>query len=190
LVVFLVVILADATVTGGWSPVPSGSVAYTVFSVVFIVLGDLRYFVLAERATHPNDKLARVLSWSFAVSLIMPAASGVLTRVVPAMQNDRILYLVYEAVMGCIVLGLDRFRYTSSAVPDEIRRWVHQVSLLFACLYFGWALSDAVILAGIEGGHLLRIVPNVLYYGAYLPFVFYAAPSSLRETTAHAKALA
>jgi len=180
LVLFTVTILADATATGGWSPVPMGTLSYTVFSVLFIVLGDLRYFVLVERATHPNDSLSRVMTWSVGVSLIMPAASGVLTRVVPAMQNDRVLYMVYEAVMGCIVLGLDRFRYAPSDAPDEVRRWVHRVSVLFATLYFGWALSDVVILVGMDVGHLLRVVPNVLYYGAFLPFVFVTAPESMR----------
>lgn len=180
LVIFTVTILADATATGSWSPVPLGTTAYTVFSVLFIVLGDLRYFVLAERVTHSNHTLMRVMSWSIGVSLIMPIASGVLTRVVPAMQNDRVLYLVYEAVMGCIVLGLDRFRYAPSTAPDEIKQWVHRVSLLFATLYFGWALSDLVILLGVEAGHLLRIVPNVLYYGAFLPWVFVTAPDSMR----------
>ncbi len=183
LVLFTVAILADATATGGWSPVPLGTTAYTVFSVLFIVLGDLRYFVLVERVTHPNATLARVMVWSIGVSLIMPVGSGVLTRVVPAMQNDRVLYLVYEAVMGCIVVGLDRFRYSVPEVPTEIRAWVHRVSLLFATLYFGWALSDAVILLGVDAGHLLRIVPNVLYYGAFLPFVFATAPTSMRAIT-------
>lgn len=181
LLVFLVTILADATATGGWSPVPAGTSAYTMFSVLFIVLGDLRYFVLVERATHPNDSMTRVASWSIGVSLIMPIASAVLTRLVPAMQNERVLYLVYEAVMGCIVLGLNRYRYIASNAPDEIRRWVHRVSTLFAGLYFGWAFSDLVILLGVDAGHLLRIVPNVLYYGAFLPFVFYTAPASLRR---------
>lgn len=180
LVIFTVTILADATATGAWSPVPMGTTAYTVFSVVFIVLGDLRYFVLAERATHPNDALSRVLMWSIGVSLIMPATSGVLTRVVPAMQDDRVLYLVYETVMGCIVLGLDRFRYASSDASQEMRQWVHRVSLLFATLYFGWAAADLVILLGVDAGHLLRVVPNVLYYGAFLPFVFATAPASMR----------
>lgn len=179
-VVFLVAIAADATATGGWSPVPMGTSAYTFFSVLFIVLGDLRYFVLAERATHPNDRLSRVLLWSVGVSLIMPASTGVLTRVIPAMQDDRVLYLVYEAAMGVIVLGLDRYRYAASAAPPEVRRWVHQVSMLFATLYFGWALSDLVILLGVEAGHVLRIVPNVLYYGAFLPFVFFTAPPAMR----------
>lgn len=183
-VVFLVSILADATVTGGWSPIPLGTTAYTVFSVLFIILGDLRYFVLVERATHPSDKFSRVLLWSVGVSLIMPAASGVLTRVVPAMQNDRVLYLVYEAVMGCVVLGLDRWRYRAHDMPVAIRAWVHGVSVLFATLYFGWALADLVLLLGFELGHLLRVVPNVLYYGAFLPFVFLTAPASVR-TLAH-----
>jgi hypothetical protein len=178
---FLVAILADATATGGWSPVPQATPAYTVFSVVFIVLGDLRYFVLAERVTHPDRSIGRVLAWAMGVSMIMPVMSGLLTRMVPAMQNDRVLYLVYEAAMGCIVLGLDRFRYAGADVPIDVRAWVHRVSLLFAGLYFGWAASDLVLLLGIEAGHIMRVIPNVLYYGAFLPFVFLGAPARMRD---------
>jgi hypothetical protein len=45
-------------------------------------------------------------------------------------------------------------------------------------LYFGWASCDVLILSGVEAGHLLRIVPNVLYYGALLPFILLRAPAS------------
>jgi hypothetical protein len=180
-VAFLVAILADATATGGWSPVPLGTPEYTVFSVVFVILGDLRYFVLAERVSHPDRSIGRVLAWASGVSMIMPVTSGVLTRVVPAMQNDRVLYLVYEAAMVCIVLGLDRFRYAAADVPSDVRAWVHRVSLLFAGLYFGWAACDVIILLEIDAGHVARIVPNVLYYGAFLPFVFLSAPARMRD---------
>lgn len=183
-VVFLVCIVADATATGGWSPVPMGTGAYTFFSVLFIILGDLRYFLLVERVTHPRDRLGRVLVWSVGMSLVMPVVTGVMTRTITIMQNDRVLYLVYEATMGVIVLSLNRYRYASSDAPPDVRRWVARVSGLFGTLYFGWALADAVLLLGIEAGHLLRIVPNVLYYGAFLPFVFLSAPATWRTLEA------
>ncbi len=181
LFVFLVEILADACATGGWSPVPLGTGAYTFFSVLFIVLGDFRYFYFAERATRLQQPWLRALLFATGISVIVPVVTAIMTRTIPAMQNDRILYLVYEPALGLIVLGLDRFRYARSTAPAPIRQWVHRVSLMFASLYFGWAFCDALILAGIEAGHVLRIIPNVLYYGAFLPFIWLSAPASMRE---------
>lgn len=178
LLVFLLAILADATVTGAWSPVPLGTPTYTAFSVLFIVLGDLRYFLLAERVTRPEDSLAASLRFSIPMSLLVPVTTGVMTRTIWFMADDRVLYAVYEFAMVGLVLGLDHFRFGTRAAAPEIRRWVHEVSLLFAGLYFGWATSDVLILADVELGHLLRIVPNVLYYAAFLPFVFARAPRS------------
>ena len=55
------------------------------------------------------------------------------------------------------------------------------MSVLFASGYFGWAACDVLILLDIELGHLLRVVPNVIYYGAFLVLVFVRAPAPLRS---------
>lgn len=183
LTVFLVTILADATVTGAWSPVPLDTTAYTFFSVLFIILGDLRYFLLAERVTRPADSLARTLVFSVPVSFLMPLATGIMTRTIPAMADTRVLYAVYELAMVPLVLGLDRLRFQKREVAPEIRRWVRDVSFFFAALYFGWGACDVVILAGADIGHALRIVPNVMYYALFLPVVFLCAPPFVRNAT-------
>lgn len=180
--VFLVVILADATVTGAWSPVPLGTGAYTAFSVIFIILGDVRYFLLAERVTRPRDRLLATLAFSIPMSLLVPVATGIMTRTIPLMADTRVLYAVYELSMVVIVLALDRYRFGRRDVDPAVRRWVHEVSLLFATLYFGWGACDLLLLADIELGHLLRIIPNVLYYAVFLPFVLLRAPPSAAET--------
>jgi hypothetical protein len=180
LVVFLVLILADATATGAWSPIPMGTPAYTAFSVIFIILGDLRYFVLAERVTRPSASFWQTFAFSLPISFLMPVVSEVMRQSFAFMQDDRVLYIVYEGAMVVLVLALDRLRFGRRTVDPAITRWVHEVSLLFAGLYFGWASSDVLILCGVEWGHLLRIVPNVLYYGALLPFILIRAPKSQR----------
>ncbi|MEZ4253518.1 MAG: hypothetical protein R3B99_35360 [Polyangiales bacterium] len=53
---------------------------------------------------------------------------------------------------------------------------------LFATLYALWATADVVLLLGVELGHLLRIVPNVLYYAVFLVFVAATAPSRTEAT--------
>ena len=181
LVVFLLTILADATVTGAISPVPMDSNAYTVLSVVFIILGDFRYFLLAERVTRPGDSLSRTLLFSAPVTMIMPLSTGIMTRTLSFMADTRVLYIVYESAMVVLVLGLEYLRFGKRPVDSNVKRWVREVSWLFAVLYFGWAFSDVLILMGIEVGHLLRIVPNVLYYGAFLVVVFVRAPASMRS---------
>ncbi len=180
LVVFTVEILADACATGAWSPVPMNTPAYTFFSVLFIVLGDFRYFFLVERVTRLDRPADRALLFALGVSIIVPLVTGIMTKLIPAMQDMRVLYMVYEPALGLIVLGLDRFRYAKCDAPADIRRFVHRVSVLFASMYFGWAFCDLLIYNEIALGHVLRIIPNVVYYAAFLPFVFYAAPESLR----------
>jgi hypothetical protein len=157
---------------------------YTALSVVFIILGDLRYFLLAERVSRPGDRLARTLVFSVPMSLVLPVTTGIMTRTIPLLSQTRVLYAVYELTMVAVVLGLDFFRFGRREVPDDTRRWVHEVSLLFALLYFGWGACDVLILAGIDAGHLLRVVPNLLYYGAFLPFVLLRAPPEAKSSLA------
>lgn len=188
LLIFVVCILADATCTGGWSPVPMNTPAYTASSVIFIILGDMRYFVLGERVSRLDEPLGRTLAFSIPISFLIPVVSEIMRQTLPFMQNDRVLYLIYEAAAGCLVLGLDRFRFGPRAPSPELARYVHEVSLVFAIGYFGWAACDALILLGVELGHLLRIVPNVLYYGAFLVVVFVRAPTALKSGVSAAPA--
>lgn len=183
LTVFLLCILADATVTGAWSPVPLGSDAYTAFSVLFIILGDLRYFVLTERVTRPSDSLLRTLSFSLPVSFAIPVVTAIMTRTIPAMADERALYAVYELAMVVVVMTLDHLRFGRRPIDPALRKWVHEVSLFFAAGYLGWGTCDLLILAGVELGHALRIVPNVMYYALFLAVVWLRAPESLRQPT-------
>jgi len=52
--------------------------------------------------------------------------------------------------------------------------------LAYAGVYYAlWAVSDVLILAGVDAAWLLRCVPNQLYYGFTVPFVWWRffAPS-------------
>lgn len=179
LVLFTGAILADATVTGAWSPVPANSALGTVLAIVFVVLGDLRVFVLFERYGRGERDLGRVLRVALPVSLVVPVLTGLGSKVVPAMADGRVLFLVYECLLAVIYAGYLRLRQDPSARPDEVRfaRWVAAYGVVH---YVGWALADVVILTGAEVGHLLRILPNVLYYGGFLPFVYLAADRILQ----------
>lgn len=179
LFVFLVCILADATCTGAFSPVPPNTPAYTASSVIFIILGDMRYFILGERVSRLDEPLGRTLRFSIPVSFLIPVTTEIMRQTMPIMQNDRVLYVVYEGAMVFLVLGLDRFRFGPRIQQPELARYIHAVSVLFASGYFGWAACDVLILLDIELGHLLRVVPNVMYYGAFLVLVYVRAPARL-----------
>lgn len=181
---FLFCIAADATVTGSASPLSASSPAYTVFSVVFVVLGDFRYFLLCERITRPADPFQRVLRFAVPVSLLLPVIMGLLHRTVLATANDRAFYAVYESAMVVFVFWLARSRFSKRPVPPEVRAYLREVHFLFAGLYAGWALCDVLILNGVAVAHVLRIVPNVLYYAVFVPFVFMRAPAPLRALPA------
>src|SRR5256885_17169721 len=45
-------ILADATLTGPWSPVPQVKALATAVPLAFVIIGDARYFLLVERVRH------------------------------------------------------------------------------------------------------------------------------------------
>jgi hypothetical protein len=51
------------------------------------------------------------------------------------------------------------------------------VSLYVIGYYALWAGADAIILtSGADTGFLLRVLPNALYYGGFVPVVAWAAP--------------
>jgi hypothetical protein len=173
LVVFVVEILADATVTGAWSPIPSASALYQPFAILFVILGDLRYFVLAEYYTRPGASFGKVFAVSSALSLVVPVVTGLGSRFLPALAHSRVLFLVYEVMLLSLVLALQLLAYRRRDGPHPT--FVRAVSAFVAVQYAGWALADVLILSGLEVGHLLRIVPNALYYAAFLPYVLWAA---------------
>lgn len=178
LVLFTVEILADATVTGGWSPA-AGTPALQPLAIAFVILGDYRYLVLVERYRRPGGG-ARPFWIALGFSLVVPIASQLVLRVLPR-GDSRVTFLVYEVLfllLSLVVLGTLRRRVTAS---PEIARWLRELSVFEVGQYALWALADVVILAGAPVGHLLRLVPNVLYYACFLPFVLARAPAEARS---------
>jgi len=182
LVFFLVTILADATLTGGWSPIPLGTRGYVVSTVVFIILGDFRFFFLVERVARPEASLGRAVAISGSASLVLSIASAVITDGLHLVDpSSRVLWLLYEGAMVVFVPAYFVLRTRDVPIDDESKLWLRRSTTLFAVLYFGWAAADALILGGVDVAHVLRIVPNVLYYAAFLPFVFMTAPEAMRR---------
>ena len=74
-----------------------------------------------------------------------------------------------------------RLARAASRLSPEVSRWLREVTGFVAVQYALWALADAVILWVHPAGFLLRVVPNVLYYGLFVGYVFLRAPPAIRS---------
>lgn len=185
-VLFLCEITLDALLTGEISPWRNtATVGYV--AIPFVILGDARYFMLVERFTRAPDPAAptppRALVIALAQSLPVPALSIGLTKLLPHLLPDaRSLFLVYEVEFLLVALAW-RFWYLPprlAKVPADTARWLRELTAFEAVQYLLWAAADVVILLHHDAGFALRIVPNVMYYGLFLPFALMRAPRELR----------
>ena len=172
---FGLVLAADATITGAWSPLPSTSPLYTPLSIAFVILGDARFFYLQERFARPEASALRVGATAALTSLVVPVTSTLAREVFPLLAEGRWLFLGYELLALVFVLGTWLGRYRPAHAGED-RRWLGRVTALFATLYALWATADVLILLDVELGHLLRVVPNVLYYAVFLVATVALAP--------------
>lgn len=185
---FLFEIVADAMVTGGFTPVPKGSALEQSLSITFVILGDLRYFVLVEvfiRSRAAPHGLGSPLGWltGTLLAFVVPVASVVPQKIWPsAFEEARMIFLVYELMMFTLVftLRLAVLPRRLEGFDGPLRAWLLRVTTFVLVQYGLWATADVIILSGVDAGHLLRLAPNTLYYGAFVPFVFLTAPGSAR----------
>jgi hypothetical protein len=173
-------IVSDALLTGGWTPLRGPSLAATIFPVVFVILGDLRYFLLVEYVLAGRFSPG-VVGRALGLSVVIPIATA------PLVSGDsRLLFLVYEAAFVVLALLL-RFVIVprrAAKLPAEVGAFLALLSGFEIVQYLGWAIADTRILAGDDLGHLMRIVPNLLYYAGFLWFAWLAMPKVLRERAA------
>lgn len=176
LAVFAAEIVLDASLTGFATPLHGHPGAERVAGIAFVILGDLRAYLLLERLSAPSRPLgvviARAVAWSFVASV----AVAVATRVAPTtFATTRNVFLFYESV-SLALFALWRW----ALVPREAPSLAREVALYFVVQYAMWVSADVLILSGIDLAYLLRIAPNLSYYGLFVPFVLRRAPRELR----------
>jgi hypothetical protein len=179
-------ILADATLTGPWSPVPQVKALATVVPLAFVIMGDARYFVIVERVR--SGKLdARAIGRAIGFAFIVPVASYVPQLLWPAFfEKSRHVFLLYEAMF--LVLAIAMRAWLPRRLDGEGRRWALRVTELEIVQYALWVTADVIILAGSDAGFAIRLVPNAIYYVLFLPFAARTAPRDLLEPWARARA--
>lgn len=158
-----------------------GSLTGAVASLVplaFVLVGDFRYFFLIESARSDGTLAAsaRGLARACAWTLVVPLGSQL---VITALGSDdpRVLFLVYEILFVFLSVGIAALylpRHTDAP------RWTRRVTLFVIGYYGLWAAADAIILTtGADMGFLLRVLPNALYYGGFVPVVAWTAPRTV-----------
>jgi hypothetical protein len=176
----------DAFLTGGWSPLLAhhASLIGTV-AVPFVILGDLRYFVLVERLAREPEPTQRtapgVFGAAMAWSLVVPVLAFGTARIAPhAFADPRRLFLLYEVMFVVVASVFRAVRLRARAFDEhaDLRTWARRLTNFELTMYALWAAADVVILAGHDAGFGVRLVPNILYYAAFVPFAFFTAPES------------
>jgi hypothetical protein len=181
--------------TGGpvlrWLGIADAPVAMVVV-FFFVLLGDFRVFVLvfALPALRAGRGLAQSLVEAAVWTLVVPITTLIIHRALTALAGElpaQSMWLIYE--LGFITMALVlRERVVPARIPPNAARlhaYLRAVLAYVIGYYALWAAADVLILAGIDWGWALRIVPNQLYYALFVPFVYllaysrrYAATSS------------
>lgn len=182
LLAFTALTALDAWLTGAWMPLPPGSQLAQNVSIAFVILGDLRLFVLLERFR--NDRRWTVaIALAVVLSFVVPIAQAIAIRAAPDTFHElRRIYLVYETFFVALAAVLLALRYPSRAAKSPELAWYSTSLVVFFLVQYAlWVMCDVLILSGFEFGYGLRLVPNALYYGLFLIFAALKAP---REATA------
>lgn len=161
--VFGVAIAADAFLNGPWTPIKSGTFVAAAVGVVFVIIGDLRYFVVLEHAGANALKLPRAVAWS----LLVPAIVQMMRSVLPRLARDeRSTYLAYELLFFALVSGIRVFRVPRSLRPTLAKR----ATALELFQYGTWIVADiGLTLTHVDAFNGVRLVANLIYYVAFVP---------------------
>jgi hypothetical protein len=151
--------------------------ASTAVMLLFVLLGDLRVFLLIFGLLDPGP-LRRTLRAAALWTLLVPAASlpvyAAMRAVWPGLAMQW-LWLVYEAAFAALALWLrGRVVPRRAGARPALSRYLRGVALYVAAYYALWAAADALILiGGLDLGWLLRVIPNQLYYAFFVPLVYF-----------------
>jgi hypothetical protein len=152
----------------GWS----GGLTGTIVMFGFVLLGDLRVFLLFFGLAAPNGWPRAV-----ALALVVPVATGVLYGTASWANPDlpsQTMWLIYELGFVTMTIWLARVWVREHVPPERpgLAAMLRSCAGYVAAYYVLWATCDVLILIGLDEGWALRMVPNQLYYALWVPFVY------------------
>ena len=172
---FAVETLLDPLATGPLAKAIGAPAASTALGLGFVLLGDFRIWWLVFAVERRAGALSRALVPTAAVPLV----AWLVTRALAPLPAQA-LWLAHETLFVAAAL------FVSRRLAGRFERDV----LAYAGVYYAlWGGADVLILAGVDAGWLLRCVPNQLYYGLTVPFVwwrFFAPSYSAASTSTQA----
>lgn len=161
--IFALETMLDPVATGPLAKALGSERASTALGLVFVLIGDFRIWWLALGLRAPRRGLGPALLATAAVPVFAWLVTQALGFACGALPGQA-LWLVHESAF----VALAAFVARRQADPFV------RALLAYAAVYYAlWAASDVLILAGVDEGWLLRCVPNQLYYGCTVPFVWW-----------------
>ena len=167
-IVFAVAAIAD----------PIATSIFAVPMLPFVLLGDFRVFAVLIPVMQPGrsraSALAEAAAWTLPVPLLAWGIVRAKTLATGIEPPESTLWMTYEAAFA----GLAMF-FATRVVPRRVgieraavRRYAVAVMAFVGVYYVLWLASDVIVARGVDAGWALRVVPNVLYYGALVPFAY------------------
>jgi hypothetical protein len=154
-------------------------------AIAFVILGDFRYFLAIERTIQgPETPVGvgglRVWVTAVALAFIVPVLSVIPQKVWPdVFSNLRMTFLLYEVMFLILALVL-RFIVLPRRLHDAsaaTKRYALRLTEFEIVQYALWASADVVITwIHEDAGFLLRWIPNLMYYVAFVPFATMTMP--------------
>ena len=178
---FAVLTMVDPICTGPISRALgiSGSFAGTLVMFFFVLLGDYRVLTLVFGLADRANGTRRALAWTFIVPIFTGATYGPLLLLFGAEQHW--MWLIYELSFATLALYLAKnWLPKQEELGQSLVPYLQSVLAYVLTYYVLWASADLILLAGLDEGWAVRIVPNQLYYAGFVPFAawrFYRRPS-------------
>ena len=153
--------------------------AAQALGLLFVLLGDWRVWLLVAALAFGPARRAAVFAGSTLATLVVPGVAFGTDAALRLRWPDlpgQVLWLVYELGFAALALGVRaRLLPRLAAVADARAQACARAVLAYAAGYYAlWAAADVLILAGVDAGWLLRMLPNQLYYALFVPFAFFA----------------
>ena len=157
-------------------PIATGPLGWPL--VPFVLLGDFRVFALVLVVAQPGRARVGALLEAALWTCLVPAFAYPLHRAIEHVHGpapETILWLLYEVAFAVLAISLAVLLVPVRVGPDRptVRRYLYEVLAYVAVYYALWAIADVVVLTGRDWGWGLRIVPNLLYYGGFVPLAYW-----------------
>lgn len=152
--------------------------ASTLIPFLFVLLGDLRVLLLVTGVARPERSFRQNLAWALGTTFIVPIMTGILftlTRWIWPNVHGQVQWMTYEFGFFALCIYLARV-WVPRRVPNDPARAAFLKSIFgYSAAYYAlWWVADVfIVVADLDIGWAIRIVPNQLYYAFWAPFVYW-----------------